>query len=270
MGLDAGNVHGTFTPCEAKPLVKDAEGEAAHGNFSYSSVVGMLLYLAGHTRPDIAYAVNCAARYMFCPKLSHEKHLKRLGRYLKATRDKGLIMNPTSDTLKIDCYPDADFAGMYGHEENTDPACVKSRTGYVINVANCPVLWASKLQTETALSTMEAEIIALSHSCRELFPLMDMVKSLSSAVGLPSPETSMNVSIHEDNAGALVLAETLPPQFTPRSKWYACKTIWFREEINKRKIKLYKIETKEQLGDIFTKPLPKVTFEYLRKKMMGW
>ena len=99
---------------------------------------------------------------------------------------------------------------------------------------------------------------------------MDMVKSLSSAVGLPSPETSMNVSIHEDNAGALVLAKTLPPQFTPRSKWYACKTIWFREEINKRKIKLFKIETNEQLGDIFTKPLPKVTFEYLRKKMMGW
>ena len=80
----------------------------------------------------------------------------------------------------------------------------------------------------------------------------------------------MHVSIHEDNAGALVLAETLPPQFTPRSKWYACKTIWFREEIVKQSIKLIKIETAEQLGDLFTKSLPKVTFEYLRKKLMGW
>ena len=84
--------------------------------FNYASVVGMLLYLAGHSRPDIAYAVNCAARYMFCPKLSHEQAVKRIGRYLKQTRDKGLVLNPTKDLdqLNIDCYPDADFAGLYG------------------------------------------------------------------------------------------------------------------------------------------------------------
>ena len=75
-------------------------------------------------------------------------------------------------------YPDADFAGMYGHEEPTDPASVKSRTGYVITVADCPVHWQSKLQTETALSTMEAEIVVLAHSCRELFPIMDIVASI--------------------------------------------------------------------------------------------
>ena len=84
-------------------------------------------------------------------------------------------MNPSKE-LKIDFYPDADFAGMYSHEKPTDPACVKSRTGYTITVADCPVIWQSKLQTETALSTMEAEIIALAHSCKELFPIMDMVE----------------------------------------------------------------------------------------------
>ena len=78
------------------------------------------------------------------------------------------------------------------------------------------------------------------------------------------------MSIHEDNAGALILAETLPPQYTPRSKHYAIKTVWFREAIVKRAIKLKKIATVEQLGDIFTKGLPKATFEYLRKKLMGW
>ena len=270
LGLDAGNEHGKATPAEIKPLVRDSEGEAASGSFNYASVVGMLLYLSGHSRPDIAYAVNCCARYMFAPKAIHEKALKRIGRYLKATRDKGLILNPSKETLKIDCFPDADFAGMYGHERNDDPTCVKSRTGYVITVADCPVLWQSKLQSETALSTMEAEIIALAHSCRELFPVMDLVKSMSSAVGLESPETSMHVSIHEDNAGALVLAKTLPPQFTPRSKWYAIKTIWFREEIQKRGVRLLSIPTKLQLGDICTKSLPKVTFEFLRERLMGW
>ncbi len=178
-------------------------------------------------------------------------------------------MNPSKE-LKIDCYPDADFAGMYGHEDSSDPSCVKSRTGFVITVANCPVLWQSKLQTETALSTMEAEVIALAHCCRELFPIMDMVSLLGTKVGLPVSGTTMNVSIHEDNAGALVLAETLPPQFTPRSKHYAIKTIWFREQIVLREIRLFKIDTVEQLGDMFTKGLPRATFEYLRRKLLGW
>ena len=117
---------------------------------------------------------------------------------------------------------------------------------------------------------MEAEIVALAHSCRELFPIMDMVESMSKVFGLSNPKTSIQVSIHEDNAGALVLAETFPPQFTPRSKHYHTKTIWFHEEIVKRGIALCKIESVQQLGDLFTKSLPKVTFEYLRKKLMGW
>lgn len=277
LGLDVGTVHGKATPAERAPLVKDVDGPAASQIFSYSSVVGMLLYLAGHSRPDIAYAVNCAARYMFSPRRIHEEALKRIGRYLKATRDRGLVLDPRlapnsdgPDVLGIDSYPDADFAGMYGFEKNDDPASVKSRTGYVITVASCPVLWQSKLQTETALSTMEAEVVALAHSCRELFPVMDMVDALGPAVGIPVGSTTMRVSIHEDNAGALVLAETLPPQFTPRSKHYAIKTVWFREQIVRRGIKLLKIETVEQLGDMFTKGLGKIPFEYLRKKLMGW
>ena len=186
-------------------------------------------------------------------------------------------MNPIYDrdrnanVLQIDDYPDADFAGLYGYEDSLDPVCVRSRTGFVINVANCPVLWISKLQTETALSTMEADINTLAHSCRELFPVIDQVTELGNVVGLSTKDlTTMHVSIHEDNAGALVLAESLPPQFTPRIKWYALKTVWFREEIFKRGIKLFKIDTVEQLGDMFTKGLSKPTFEYLRAKLMGW
>jgi hypothetical protein len=109
---------------------------------------------------------------MFCPKHSHELALKRIGRYLKQTPYRGMVMNPSSDVCKIDAYPDADFAGMYGHEEHTDPACAKSRIGFIIIFADCPVFWQSKLQTETALSTIEAKFIALSACCRELFPII--------------------------------------------------------------------------------------------------
>ena len=71
----------------------------------------------------------------FCPKRSHEEALKRIGRYLKATRDQGLILNPVCDkdgngnVLQINDYPDADFAGMYGYEDNADPASEKGGLG---------------------------------------------------------------------------------------------------------------------------------------------
>jgi hypothetical protein len=163
MGLDIGTMTPKWMPAEAAPLVKDAEGAPATGAFSYSSVVGMLLYLSGHTHPEIAYAVDCAAWCMFCPKKSHEEALKQIGRYLKATRNHGLTINSSSGVLKIDAYPDANFVGMYGYEHHDNPSCVKSWTGYIIDVANCPVMWQAKLQMETVLSTMEAEIVAILH-----------------------------------------------------------------------------------------------------------
>ena len=171
---------------------------------------------------------------------------------------------------KIDAYPDTDFSGMYGHEEHSDPACAKSRTGFIIAFADFPVFWQSKLQTVTALSTMEAKIIALAACCRELFPIMDMVSSVTKSVRLPIGKITMNVSIHKDNLGALVLAKILPSHFTTQSKYYAIKMVWFHEEIFKRDVQLLKIDTSEQLGDIFTKGLTRFVFEYLQKKIMVW
>jgi len=142
---------GKFVPAGVKPLCKDEDGPACEEDFNVAAVVGQLLYLSGHTRPDIAYAVNCCARYMFCARRSHELALKQIGRYLRRTRTKGLVLTPSENLLAIDAFPDADFAGMCGVERPDDPACVKSRTGFVINVANCPVLWMSKLQRQRYL-----------------------------------------------------------------------------------------------------------------------
>ncbi len=93
-----------------------------------------------------------------------------------------------------------------------------------------------------------------------------MTKSVKFLIG----KTTMNVFMHEDNPGALVLAKTLPPQFTPRRKYYTVKTIWFHEEIFKRDVQLHKIDTVKQLCDIFTKGLTRFVCEYLQKKIMGW
>ena len=94
--------------------------------------------------------------------------------------------------------------------------------------------------------------------------MCDIVNEVGEVVGLSTDDlSSMHVSVHEDNAGALVLAEMIPPEFTPRSKYYAIKTVCFREEIQKRGVKMIKIDSVEQLGDIFTKGLHRAVFEYL-------
>ena len=149
---------------------------------------------------------------------SHKEALKRIGRYLKRRRDRCLILNPicnkdgNADVLQIDDCLDADFAGTYEYEENTNPVSVKSRTGVIITFAKCPVLWILKLQTETDLSTMEVEIVSLVHSCREVFPIMHMVGSLGPALRNPAGDTTMKDSVHEDNNGTLILAQTLSCQ----------------------------------------------------------
>ncbi len=76
--LDVGTAYEKLTPSKGKPFAKHVHGEPASGNFNYSSVVRMLLYLAGHTCPDIICAGNCAARYMFCPKIVHKQVHKEL------------------------------------------------------------------------------------------------------------------------------------------------------------------------------------------------
>ena len=269
LGLSSKFSTACSTPAETAALPRDMDGEPATESFNYKSVVGMLHYL-NHTRPDCAFAIHQCARYTFEPKRSHEVAMKRIGRYLKGSMDKGLILDP-SDDLAIDCYPDADFAGLWGHAHPQDPHCVRSRTGYVITLAGCPVLWSSKLQTEIALSTMESEYVALSTACKDLFPVMDLVKEIGTFFNLPIKDKArFHVRIHEDNVGALLLGQLEPRRMTPRSKHYAVKYHWFREQIEPRGITLVKIGTKEQLGDIFTKGLGRITFEYLRKKLMGW
>jgi hypothetical protein len=173
--------------------------------------------------------------------------------------------------MGIDCYVDADFAGLWGSEDVQDPTCVKSRTGFVLCIADCPVVWASKLQTDIALSTMEAEYNALSMALKELLPLKRLVETVAGAVQIPvQPKTEMRVTVWEDNTGALTLANLEPGRMTPRSKHYAVKYHWFREHLKPNNIEVLRIDTSEQRADMFTKALRTDKFELNRKQLMGW
>jgi hypothetical protein len=121
---------------------------------------------------------------------------------------------------------------------------------------------------------MEAEYVALSTSCQDLFPLIDVTKEICSVFSLDKhvlhEHARLHTKIHKDNVGALTLGKMEPQRMTPRSKHYKIIYHWFREQIGPRQIKLVKIATNEQLGDLFTKGLTNVKFSKLQKKLMGW
>ena len=228
------------TPYGTDPSVAFAE------DWDYASVMGMLLYLV-NTRPDIQFAVTQVARFTHCPKQSHAGAIKRICWYLKGTEDKGLVYRPDTildgSKLKLDCYVDADFAGLYGAEDSQDPISSRSRTVYVFVLGQCPLLWASELQTETALSTVEAEYIALSTAMCELLHLRKLVQEMATVLEIPLDVVRMqskcfkqdengNIvpavasTVYEDNLGTIAVVKA--PSLMPRTRHINIKYHFFR------------------------------------------
>jgi hypothetical protein len=262
---------------QAKPVSTPAEGALgkcktdppASGDFNYRSAVGMAMFLTNNTRLDCAMSVHQCARYSSDPKLRHEQAMKRIGRYLLGTATNGLIIRPTDD-LTLNCYVDADFCGLFNFEDADDPDSVRSRTGFVITLGEVPVFWSSKLQGTIALSTMEAEYVALSTAMRTLIPMKLVLRTMTSALNLFHGSISNPSIIFEDNEAALSLAITDPPRMTPRSKHIAVKYHWFRKHLKRGFIELQHIRSNDQKADILTKALPRIKHERARLLTMGW
>ena len=132
---------------------------------------------------------------------------------------------------------------------------------------------------DVCMSTMMAEYYALSYAMREVLPVRDLVKALAPRFGFESRlSTQFKSVVHEDNTGCLTLAHLEPGRDTPRSKFYDSKIHWFRQHLHPDDdssetdgpITVVKIDTKQQIADIFTKPLPRPDFERLRDLLMGW
>ena len=99
------------------PIGTDANGSEGKRYWpnSYASVIWIMLYLTSNTRPYIYFAVHQCARFTHNTKASHETAVKRICQYLQGTKDNSLVFN-TPKKLVVDCYADADFAGLWGHE----------------------------------------------------------------------------------------------------------------------------------------------------------
>ena len=91
---------------------KDLKGNPCSEEWNYRSIVGMMLYLVGISRPDIAYAAHQCAIFFHNTKRSYEAGLEHIARYLKGTRKKYFTMKPYMENLRLDLFTDADFAGL--------------------------------------------------------------------------------------------------------------------------------------------------------------
>jgi hypothetical protein len=131
------------------------------------------LYLANNTQCGIAFATHQCARYSNAPKEPHGKEVLHIILYLNGTKHLGMFITPNLTNMTLNCYATADFAGAYKIEDEDDPRSTRSRTGFVITLGGSPVVWGSRLQTEPALSTMEAEYIALSSEHSYVMPSLD-------------------------------------------------------------------------------------------------
>jgi hypothetical protein len=272
LSLDEHKTKGRDTPVGKPLLNRDLDGVPRKHPWLYRGAVGMLSYLGNSVRPELQMAVHQTARFSVNPMRSHELAIMRIGRYLCNNCERGVIYK-VDKTKGIEVYVDADFAGGWVSADADNADNVLSRTGFVICYANCPLIWCSKLQTEIALSTAEAEYIAMSHALRDTIPIQNLVKEVSCIFQLPEPLTDFCITVHEDNLSAISMAESL--KFTPRTKHIAIKYHHFRSRVqtsfNKSgDIRLKYISTKKQLADILTKPLDDDSFFKLRHMLCGW
>ena len=235
------------TPVEVSlKLLKAKEDDELVDQQLYQSAVGSLLYLSTATRPDLTYAVSNVAKYSAKPTKQHWMAVKRIFRYLKGTIDYGLFYSKDGSDECVG-YSDSDWAGDLNDR--------KSTSGYLFQISGAAISWRSKKQTCVALSTAEAEYIALASASQEAMWLRQLTTDLKS-------KPTGAIVIFEDNQSAICIAKN--PQFHGRSKHIAIKYHFIREQVHNNTVTLKYCSTNNMIADMLTKGLSGEQFAKLR------
>ncbi|KAG8491868.1 hypothetical protein CXB51_015214 [Gossypium anomalum] len=208
----------------------------------YSSAVGSLMYAMVCSRPDLSYAVSAVSRYMASPGKEHWKAVQWILRYLRGTTDVCLQFRRTKDG--VIGYVDADFAGDLDRR--------RSLTGYVFTIGGCAISWKATLQTTVALSTTEAEYMAITEACKEAIWLKGLFSKLNKDLQIST--------VFCDSQSAIFL--TKDQMFHERTKHIDFRYHFVRDIIARGDIVVSKISTHENPADMMTKSLPITKFEH--------
>ena len=215
----------------------------------YANVVGSIMYAMIGTRPYVAQAISVLSRFMADHGKHHWLALKWTLRYLKGAKKYGILYRGNEE-LKGEAlvgYCDSDLTG------NIDN--MKSQTGYIFTLFGGAISWKSTLQSVVALSTTEAEYMAITAAVKESFWL----RGIAGEFGVEQ----RTIPIGCDNSGAISLAKH--QVFHERSKHIDVRYHFVREEIEKGNIVVFKVNTADNPADMLTKPLTREKFELCRE-----
>jgi len=219
----------------------------------YRQLLGGLLFITNHSRPDCSYAVGYLARFAHAPLQVHWDALVRVLHYLANTRSLGLTFRATDTTLRG--YVDATWVGKRG----TDPLS-RSTTGFCFFLGGALVSWKSSVQKRPALSSTDAEIIAASEGAREAMWLRGLLSELRAEQKEPTV-------LFEDNKG---VEETVHNGYLKE----ALKHVELRDRFvlwakEKGLVRLVHVSSKDQIADCLTKPLGKNLFSPMTSALLS-
>ena len=211
----------------------------------YSNAVGSLMYAMVCTRPDISHAVGTVSRYMHNPGKEHWQAVKWILRYIQKTLDVGLIFEKDDMVGQhVVGYCDSDYASDLDKRRST--------TGYVFTLAKAPVSWKSTLQSTVALSTTEAEYMAITEAVKEAIWLQGLLDDLG--VG------QKQVTVFCDSQSAIHLAKN--QVYHARTKHIDVRYHFVREIIEEGGVLVQKIKIDDNPADMLTKVVTMIKFNH--------
>jgi hypothetical protein len=227
---------------------ENKETATATQRLEYQSVIGSLLYIMLGTRPDVSFAVIKMAQFSANPSLKHLNVAKHIIQYLNTTRERCLVYDGASNKGLI-AFTDSDWA--------SDKIKRRSQTGFFFMIAGAIFSWQSRAQKTVALSSTEAEYMALSDCSRQAV----WIKSLLLELGINVEP----IHINGDNQGSIFIGSN--PVQEKRSKHIDIRYHYIRQCIEDKKVSLYFVEGAVNPADMFTKNLGRVKFQQFRDQL---
>eukprot|EP00253_Pinus_taeda_P026044 PITA_26044 len=214
----------------------------------YRYMIGSLLYVTA-SRPDVMQAVGQVPRFQEAPKESHIIVVKIIIRYIKGTIEYGLWY-PKGNNLIIQAFTDVDWAGSVDDRKSTSEA--------TLYLGGCLISWLRKTQTSISLSTTEVEYIAAEACCTQVLWMKKTFQDLQVKFDEPIP-------VFCNNTNAISISKN--PMMYSKTNHIPIKYHFVREKVAEKNMKLEYVGTNEKIIDIFTNPLPREAFEYIRQKL---
>lgn len=213
----------------------------------YQKLIGCLMYVAICSRPDIMHVVSVFSQYNNCYEEKHWQAAKRVLRYLKGTLNCHLTYKKTGKMLKG--YVDSDWGGCIADR--------RSYTGFCFIFGGAAISWESRKQRTVALSTIEAEYMAMSEAAKEAIFLRFLLGEIL--------DQKYCISLLNDNQSAQSLS--LNTICNNRTKHIDMRHHFIREKVDSGEINFKYIETEKMVADVLTKALKNSKHTYCVKEM---